>query len=80
MFFFVQDEMLGELHKGVTELHEIAKTLKQEIAVGSALADDLSSKTDALNNKLENANQGLDQLIQEVRLHHIYFLFFFYFF
>lgn len=62
----MQDVLLDDLGRGVAELGEIARTIQREIAVGSAVADEVASKTDALNAKLKSANRRLDEVIEQV--------------
>lgn len=57
--------MLDDILKGVNELHDIAKAIKTQIDIGSAMMDDLGNKLDKTNETLKKSNARLQEILEE---------------
>ncbi len=62
-----QDLMLDDILRGVTELGDIAKAIKTQIDIGSAMADDLDKKLDHTIATFKSSNARLQEILEEVR-------------
>jgi hypothetical protein len=58
--------MLDDILKGVNELHDIAKTIKTQIDIGSAMADELDKKMDNTIASFKKSNARLQEILEEV--------------
>jgi hypothetical protein len=60
-----QDAMLDQILRGVNELHDVAKTIRTQIDIGSAIADEVGNKLDRQTERFRSANRSLGQILKD---------------